>query len=83
MCADDFLDSTNLLSRKASADLQSHGIEPEFRNLIAALNVNVGRFVAIACIEEETVWADSQCCWRLFQFSAAISRVTTVYLASP
>jgi hypothetical protein len=50
--------------------------------IIVALNMNVRRFVPIACIEEETVLTDSQCCWHLSQLNTTLSRLIMVYVVS-
>jgi hypothetical protein len=54
------LDSVDLDSRETAAALQSDRIEPEFGHIIVAFDMDVGRFVSIASVEEESVWANTQ-----------------------
>jgi hypothetical protein len=55
--------TVDLISPEPASMLQSDGIEPEF-GCILALDMNVRWLLAIACIEEESVGADSQRSWR-------------------
>lgn len=57
MIPDDFVDSTELCSSKATASLQPDRIEPELSDLVLTLNVNMLRFVAIARVEEQSIRA--------------------------
>jgi hypothetical protein len=54
----------DLISPEPASMLQSDGIEPESGCIILALDMNVRWLLAIACIEEESVGADSQRSWR-------------------
>lgn len=63
MVHDDFVDSTELRSSKATASLQPDRIEPELRDLVLTLDVNMLRFVAIARVEEQSVRAYPEYGW--------------------
>ena len=53
----------DLISPEPASMLQSDGIELEFGCIILTLDMNVGWLLAITCIEEESVGADSQHSW--------------------
>jgi hypothetical protein len=55
MIPDDFVDSTELCPIKATASLQPDRIEPQLGDLVLTLDVNVLRFIAIACVKEQSV----------------------------
>jgi hypothetical protein len=65
--ADEFLDSTDLCSRKSAAALQPDWIKPELCNFVVPLNVTMLGLIAIPCVKEETIWTDSQYGRHLFQ----------------
>jgi hypothetical protein len=46
----------NLGSPKSTATGQPDRVEPELGNAIAALDMNVGRLVTAARVEEEPIW---------------------------
>jgi hypothetical protein len=43
-------------SVEPSARLKCHRINPEFRFVFVALNVDMRRFVSISGVEEESIW---------------------------
>jgi hypothetical protein len=62
---DDFVDSAEFCSIKATDSLQPDRIEPEPGDLVLALDVNVLRFIAIAGVEEQSVRAYPEYFWHL------------------
>jgi hypothetical protein len=46
-------------STESPANLKSDRVKPEFGCIILTLNVNVRGLIAIACIKEEPIGADS------------------------
>lgn len=65
MIPDDFVDSTEFCSIKATASLQPDRIEPELGDLVLTLDVNVLRFIAIAGVKEQSIRAYPEYCWHL------------------
>ena len=63
MIPDDFVDSTKFCPSKPTASLQSDRVEPELRDLVLTLDVNMLWFVAIARVEEQSVRAYPEYCW--------------------
>lgn len=59
------LNSTDLAAGKSTAPLQPDRIEPELRNFILALNMNMRCFIPIACVEEDTVRTNPEYCRHL------------------
>ena len=49
------LKTTDLCTRESSALLQPNRIEPKFRQVVFSFNMNVGRFIPISRIEEESI----------------------------
>ena len=66
MIPDDFVDSTEFCSIKATASLQPDRIEPELGDLVLTLDVNVLRFIAIAGVKEQSIRAYPEYCRHLF-----------------
>jgi len=62
------VDSTNLRAGKSSTPLQSDRVKPELCQFVLTLYMDMRRFIPIPCIEEETVWPDSQNCWHYSTF---------------
>lgn len=58
--AHQLFNTCNLGARKTTAALQPNGIEPELRDSIVSLHVNVLWFVAVTRVEEEPVRARPQ-----------------------
>jgi len=78
----DFLDAPKLCASKPCIALQAERIKPELGKLVVALNMDMGRFIAIPCIKEEAIWTDSQCSWHLLEFHSIFSRLTPQLTAS-
>jgi len=76
MVTKDFLDAPKLCASKPCIALQAERIKPELGKLVVALNMDMGRFIAIPCIKEEAIWTDSQYSWHLLEFHSIFSRLT-------
>jgi hypothetical protein len=63
MLFDELLYSVDLTSPEPTTLLQSDRIKPEFSWVIRMLDMNTGWLLAITCIKEESVRADSQYSW--------------------
>jgi hypothetical protein len=46
---------TNFFSAKAAAVLKPHRVQPELRNPILMFNMDMGRFIPITGVKEETI----------------------------
>jgi hypothetical protein len=57
---DEPLYAVDLISPEPLTTLQSNGIEPEFSCIIRTFGMNMGWFLAITCIKEESVGTDLQ-----------------------
>jgi hypothetical protein len=55
------LNPVDFISTEAADFLQPYRIEPEFGFVFVPLNVNMRRFMTIACVEKESVWPASEC----------------------
>ncbi len=77
--ADEFLDSTDLCSRKSAAALQPNWIKPELCNFVVPLNVTMLGLIAIPCVKEETIWTDSQYGRHLFQLHTNFFSIARSY----
>src|SRR5881296_3058653 len=75
MVIKDFLDAPKLCASKPCIALQAERIKPELGKLVVALNMDMWRFIAIPCIKEEAIWADSQYSWHLLEFHSIFSRL--------
>jgi hypothetical protein len=69
MIPDDFVDSTEFCPSKPTASLQPDRVEPELRDLVLTLDVNMLRFVSIAGVEEQSVRAHPEYCRHLLVVS--------------
>jgi hypothetical protein len=63
MLFDELLYTVDLISPEPATTLESYGVEPEFGCVIRTLNMNMGWFLAITCIKEESIGTDSQHSW--------------------
>jgi hypothetical protein len=57
---DPFSNAIDFFSLETAASLQSYGIEPERRDALVSFDMNVRRFPAITCVEEEPKRPDSR-----------------------
>ena len=62
------VDSTNLRARKSSTSVQSDRVKPELCQVVLTLYMDMRWFIAIPCVEEETIWPDPQSCWHYSTF---------------
>jgi hypothetical protein len=53
----------NLCSAEPTTTLKPGGIDPKFGLVIVTLNMDMGRLIAVTCVEEESVRANSQYSW--------------------
>ena len=60
MLRDQIRDVPKLGRSKATATRQAHGIEPKLRDMLIALDVDMGRLAAIARVEEEAISTNSE-----------------------
>jgi len=58
---------------EAAALIEPNGVEPDFRAILIALDVNVRRFLAVAGEEEESIRPGTENGWHGFNLGAAMS----------
>ncbi len=63
MIAYQSFDPCELNARKPATNLQSNRIEPEFREFIIPLDMDVRRFDTVPRVEEEPIRSGPQDCW--------------------
>lgn len=57
MLLDQAEDSVDFASVESSATLKPHWFEPEFRDILIAFDMDVGRLATVTCVEKEPVGA--------------------------
>ncbi len=92
MVVEESLDASDLGTRKPSVALQSDGVQPELRQLVIVLNMNMRRLITISCVKKEPVWSDSENGWHYPSFiafffvgkeSERFVRILTVRIKTP
>lgn len=65
MRAHELLDSTYFRPGESTTPLQTDRIKPKLRNFGLTFDVNMWRFIAVTCVEEEPVGPNPQYCRHL------------------
>jgi len=73
--ADEFLDSTDLCSRKSAAALQPDWIKPELCNFVVPLNVTMLGLIAIPCEKKKRYGPTLSTVGIYFSFTPTFSRL--------